>query len=67
MIHVPEIDSLVFVGPDVNGANLGRMPIVDLHVLLYRRSEEAHEVGVLMGCHFLIADYKNLAVYQRLP
>ncbi len=63
MIHMPEIDSLAFVRPDVIGVDLGWMPIVDLHILLNRRFEEAHKVGVLMGNHFLIADYQHLAVY----
>src|SRR6185312_11610403 len=67
MVHVPEIDLLLFIGSCMDGADLRRVVFIHHHVFLHGCAEDLQEIRVLMRREVLIAKHKNLAIGQRLP
>ena len=66
MVHVPEIDLLLFIVPGMDGADLRGVVSIHDHVFLHGRTEDPQEFRVLMWREVLIAKHKNLAIGQHL-
>ena len=66
MVHVPEIDLLLFIGSGMDGADFRWMVSIHDHVFLHGRAEDPQKFRVLMWREVLIAKHKNFAVGQNL-
>ena len=64
MIHVPEVDPLPLVEPDMDGADFGRIAVSHHDVLLDGLAEDPHEIRELCGRDGLIADHQHFAFDQ---
>jgi hypothetical protein len=66
MVHMPEIDLLLFIGSCMDGAHFRRVVSIHHHVFLHGRAEDPQEIRVLMWREVLIAKHKHFAIGQRL-
>ena len=66
MVHVPEIDLLLFIGSGMNGADFRWVVSIHDHIFLHGRAEDAQKFRVLTWRELLITKHKNFAVGQHL-
>src|SRR3984957_10151258 len=61
MVHVPEIDLLLFIGSGMDGADFRWVVSIHHHVFLHGRAENRQKLRGLMWREVLIAKHKSFA------